>query len=88
VPPFNAPRLGAVLAPRSKAALNAALRRATGYVLVRHERRGAPPPPPAPKRRPRRSRAPVDREAREIIVSVKDRTMTSREKLFALIVGT
>jgi hypothetical protein len=61
----------------------------TGYVLVRHER--LRPAPPGSRPRQLGARQPLarfDREAREIMLSVKPRTMTSYQKLFALIVGT
>jgi O-methyltransferase len=68
--------------------LNAVLRRTTGYALVRAERPRRPDPRPAKRTGRRRRRTPLDVEAREIIESVKPRTMTSAEKLFALIVAT
>ena len=68
---------------RWKRALQAALSRSTGYTLVRADAvaRGRPG---------RRRRIPphYDAEARDIIRTVQARTMTSSEKLFALIVAT
>src|SRR5687767_8994978 len=69
-----------------KRTLNAGLTRATGYTLVRAEG-------PRTARRPARQRkrglpAYVDPETREIIRSVKPRTMTAPQKLFALILAT
>jgi hypothetical protein len=65
-------------------AINRGLAGATGYRLEK-----AKPPEPGPK--PRRKRAPipryVDAQAREVIRGVRPRTMTSHEKLFALIVA-
>jgi O-methyltransferase len=60
---------------------NAALTRLTGYRLVKAGRAQ----PPARRRRPQRH---WDDEARQIIRTVKPRTMTSGDKLFALILAT
>ena len=61
--------------------VNNALERLTGHRLVKPR-----------KRRPKRARAALpdhyDEEARAIIAGVRDRTMTSHAKLFALIVAT
>jgi O-methyltransferase len=66
-----------------KRTLNTRLARATGYSLVR----AAPSSRPGPARRRRRP-ARFDPEAREIIRSVRPRTMTAPQKLFALILAT
>jgi glycosyltransferase involved in cell wall biosynthesis len=73
---------------RGKRSLNAALTRLTGYQLVKAEslrraRRGRP-------QRRQRGALPdhYDEEAQETIRAVRDWTMTSHEKLFALIVAT
>ena len=70
-----------------KRSVNAGLSRVTGYRLVRAERPAAPPPPrpPKPKRGIPRH---YDEEARQIIRTVKPRTMTGHEKLYALILAT
>jgi O-methyltransferase len=67
-----------------KDAVNAGLRRATGYRLV--QANGLPPAPA--KRRKRRLPPHYDDEAREIIRTVRPRSMTAHEKLFALILAT
>ena len=66
-------------------AVNAGLGRVSGYRLVKT----APPPGGRAKRR-RRRKLPrhYDDEARKIIRAVRPRTMTSHEKLFALILAT
>jgi hypothetical protein len=65
--------------------VNARLARVTGYRVVR----AAPTTPtPAPAKPAKRFPKHVDDEARQIIRAVSPRTMTSREKLFALIVAT
>lgn len=61
--------------------LNAGLTRATGYRLVAAERRPAKP-------RNRAKQREYDDEARRTMQSVEPRTMTSSEKLFALILAT
>jgi O-methyltransferase len=61
------------------------LARVTGYEVVKAGRKEAAPPP-AP--RPRARRRDFDEEAREIIRHVRPRTMTSPDKLFALILAT
>jgi len=65
-----------------KGAVNAALTRATGYRLVK-----ASPPVPQPKRRKRALPRHYDEQSRQIIRAVRPRTMTSHEKLHALIVA-
>lgn len=67
---------------------NAALRRLTGYELVRHD----PGKATAPKPRVERKRSlkyalpkDLDDEAKQIIRTVRRRTMTSSDKLFGLI---
>jgi hypothetical protein len=67
--------------------VNAGLSRATGYMLVKEERLAAAPPQPskAPKRG---LPGHYDEEARRVIRAVKPRTMTSHEKLYALILAT
>jgi hypothetical protein len=67
---------------RWKPALNTALTRATGYRLV-----NATAPQPQPKPRKRTLPRHYDDEARRIIRTVRPRTMTSHEKLYALIVA-
>ena len=67
-------------------AVNRALRRVTGYQLVRAGAGPAAPEPP-PKRRRGRSRR-YDDETRQTIRAVRPRTMTSEAKLHALIVAT
>jgi O-methyltransferase len=77
-----------------KRSLNAGLSKVAGYKLVKADRLVAPPPPPRPK--PRQPPKPpkrvlpghYDEEARQIIQTVKPRTMTEHEKLFALITAT
>jgi O-methyltransferase len=69
-----------------KEALNAGLSRATGYRLVRAD--GPRRRPPPERRRARRVAARFDAEAREIVRTVRPRTMTAPEKLFALIIAT
>jgi O-methyltransferase len=64
--------------------VNAGLSKATGYTIVKTERLRPPPRPRRKRRLPRH----YDDEAREIIRAVRPRTMTSHEKLFALIVAT
>jgi O-methyltransferase len=66
-------------------AVNRGLVRATGYRL---EKPRPPVPAPKPKKRPRR-RIPgyVDDQAREVLRAVRPRTMTSVEKLYALVVA-
>jgi O-methyltransferase len=70
-----------------KRSVNAGLSRVTGHKLVKAERPAAPPPPrpPKPKRGIPRH---YDEEARQIIRTVKPRTMTAHEKLYALILAT
>jgi hypothetical protein len=69
--------------------VNAALARVTGFRVVRATS-PARTPGGAPKTRPPSARLPnhVDDEARSIIAAVRPRTMTSNDKLFALIVAT
>jgi hypothetical protein len=69
-----------------KQRVNAGLSRATGYKLVKPEKIAPPPRPPKPPKRglPRH----YDEEARQTIRTVRPRTMTAHEKLFALIVAT
>jgi O-methyltransferase len=73
-----------------KRAFNVSLSKATGYKVVKAERL-APAPQPPPKR-PKRPDHEVprhyDERAREIIETVRPRTMTGNEKLFALIEAT
>jgi O-methyltransferase len=78
-----------------KSAVNAVLKRATGYTLVRADRlarkRPAParkPAPAPPRQSPDKLPAYFDQEARETIRSVKPRTMTAPTKVFALILAT
>jgi O-methyltransferase len=74
---------------RWKRALNAGLKKAVGYKLVKADR--PPPPKPSPGPEPRRKRplpSHYDEDVRQIIESVKPRTMTAPDKLFALIVAT
>ena len=68
---------------RIREAVNKGLVRATGYRLEKPR----PPAPPAPKRRRRAIPGYVDDEARQVIRAVRPRTMTSVEKLFALVVA-
>jgi O-methyltransferase len=68
---------------RWRTQVNAGLSRLTGYQVVKA---GRAPAPPAPRRRRRRRY--IDAEAREIIQLVRPWTMTSVEKLYALIVAT
>jgi O-methyltransferase len=65
-------------------ALNGALRVVTGHEIVKagHRQTVPAPRPPRPRRRD------YDDEAREIIKAVRPRTMTSPDKLFALILAT
>src|SRR4051812_1376315 len=72
---------------RCRSAVNAALTRGTGYRLVKADASPAPPGTPQPQQRRRLPRH-YDDEARRVIRAVKPRTMTSHEKLFALIVAT
>jgi O-methyltransferase len=69
-----------------KRLVNTGLSRVTGHKLVKAERPAAPPARPPKRRRgiPRH----YDEEARQIIRTVKPRTMTSHEKLYALILAT
>jgi hypothetical protein len=73
-----------------KRAFNVTLSKATGYKVVKAERL-VPRPAPAPKR-PKRGEREVPRHydegAREIIKTVRPRTMTENAKLFALIEAT
>jgi O-methyltransferase len=64
--------------------VNGALARVTGYRLVK----ARPAAAPAPVRGPRRRRPDFDDESRDIIRRVRPRTMTSPDKLFALILAT
>jgi O-methyltransferase len=71
---------------RWRESINRGLIRTTGYRLERP--RPAAPPPPTKKKRPKRAIPRyVDPEAREVLRSVRARTMTSHEKLFALVVA-
>jgi O-methyltransferase len=75
--------------------INRALRRLTGYQLTRAD---APKPAQRPARPPRRRRPPrpaadelprdFDEEAKAIIGAVRPYTMTSHDKLFALVEAT
>jgi glycosyltransferase involved in cell wall biosynthesis len=69
----------------AKRALNAGLGALTGYHLVSAASPSAPPPKPQP---PRRLPAHYDEVARRTIRNVRPRTMTSHQKLHALIVAT
>jgi O-methyltransferase len=71
---------------RAPRALNAVLLRLTGYRIT-NERRTVAPPPRVRRRRKGLPRH-YDDAAREIIRSVRPRTMTAPDKLFALIVAT
>jgi O-methyltransferase len=73
---------------RWKSSLNAGLKRATGYKLVKAKRLPPKPPPrPAPRaRRPLPSH--YDEDVRRILEAVKERTMTAPDKLYALILAT
>jgi hypothetical protein len=71
--------------------VNTGLSRLTGYRLVRTDRPEHEPRDQVPAaKRSTRGRMPghYDENARRIIRTVRPRTMTSREKLFALIVAT
>ena len=65
-------------------AVNAGLARATGYRLVKNDQVPAAPA----KRRKRRLPRNYDKEARQIIRTVRPRTMTAHEKVWALILAT
>jgi hypothetical protein len=67
-----------------KRAFNAGLNALTGYQVVRE----AGPRPPAPKKKSQRLPAHYDEAARRTIRHVGPRTMTSHQKLYALIVAT
>jgi glycosyltransferase involved in cell wall biosynthesis len=69
----------------AKRALNAGLGALTGYHVVSSADRPAPPPK---AQRPRRLPAHYDEVARRTIRNVRPRTMTSHQKLHALIVAT
>jgi O-methyltransferase len=69
-----------------KTHVNGALARATGYKLVRAGAR--PSVPPSPPRRRRDPARHLDAETREILRAVRPRTMTAREKVFALVCAT
>jgi O-methyltransferase len=72
----------------AKRSLNAGLTRLTGYQLVKADRLRRARRPPA-GRRPRGALPDhYDEEARQTIRAVRDWTMTSHEKLFALITAT
>jgi hypothetical protein len=64
------------------------LSRSTGYRLVRADQPARPLPAAPPKPPKRGLPEHYDEDARRIIRSVRPRTMTSLEKLFALIVAT
>ena len=70
---------------RIKEHVNSALSRTTGYKLVRADRVPAAPPP---KRRTRPIPRHYDEAAKQIIRTVKPRTMTAHEKIFALVLAT
>jgi O-methyltransferase len=67
-------------------ALNDGLRRTTGHQIVKVR----PPAPPPPKAKPKRQpfRRYYDEEARATLTAVKPWTMTSYERIFALVVAT
>jgi O-methyltransferase len=69
---------------RWKRTLSAGLARATGYTLVRADQSRRAPAGPRRRQLPAR----FDRESRQTIRSVKSRTMTAPEKLYALILAT
>ena len=69
---------------RWKNAVNGALSRATGYKLVQASN-GGKPAPARPRPNPYRA---FDAEATAIIRRVRPRTMTAREKVFALVCAT
>ena len=78
-----------------KKQINDTLRRLTGYRLVRDGDAARPAPAPPPARRRRRAKPDADElprdfddEAKEIIRAVAPYTMTSADKLFALITAT
>ena len=71
---------------RWREAINRGLSGATGYRLEK-ARAPEPQPKPAPKRRRTPIPGYVDTEAREVMRGVRPRTMTSPEKLFALVVA-
>ena len=76
-----------------KRALNSRLSKATGYKVVKATRlvpppRPKPPPPKAPKRPDDELPRHYSADVKKLIETVRPRTMTEHEKLFALIEAT